>query len=431
MVDRATRIKSRGSAYRLCGCERLFCFNRTGMDPSSWRAQGGVSFIVGCDDYQYDTVIRLSRQLMHVTLHQFLTLQLSQDPSSLATYVWSMDVHIIPFAPAEHNDQVTSLWHSVLPTYKIPKSHLQDLLGHKGGRHYVALGINVTDGNVADAPLSCGTDIIGFIATYIKISAATSNDNKGYVSAVLVASSYQHQGVGTRLLQCATENLIEVEKCSTITVGSVFPRFWPGIPTDIPAPCQDFFQAFYKNHDSLEILTYTPCRDLYLDLNVYAPPDFVAQRAEEVGISFRPLTERGSEECLLKQRQNFDNEGWVAAYEVLVEKGLHDQIMVAFDSQDNQVGWTLMIEPGLPVWTSLACPPVVGDRTGLIACVGVDKQARSAGIGLALVDNAVRDLRRRGLQHVFVDWVVLEGWYEKLGFKIWRDYQTLVCNLVT
>ncbi|KAL1301952.1 hypothetical protein AAFC00_002410 [Neodothiora populina] len=104
--------------------------------------------------------------------------------------------------------------------------------------------------------------------------------------------------------------------------------------------------------------------------------------------------------------------------------------MVAYNSDRQQVGWTLMVEADLPVWDTLAFPHLLGHKTGLIACVGVDADARGAGIGLALVGSALKDLQRRGARHVFVDWVVLHGWYEKLGFMTWREYQTLTWRVV-
>lgn len=123
-----------------------------------------------------------------------------------------------------------------------------------------------------------------------------------------------------------------------------------------------------------------------------------------------------------RQKANFDNAGWIAAYETLAANNLYRQVMVAFERNGNQVGWALMIEPGLPVWSDLAFIGLLGAKTALIACVGVDSKARKRGIGHALIIHAIRDLRSRGMKHILVDWVVLTDWYEKLGFRTWRSY---------
>jgi beta-N-acetylhexosaminidase len=100
-------------------------------------------------------------------------------------------------------------------------------------------------------------------------------------------------------------------------------------------------------------------------------------------------------------------------------------IMVAFNPNGKQVGWTLMLSHESPILkTHWALPPLCGPKTGLIGCVGVDADHRKEGIGLSLLCHAIENMKQRGVEAVFVDWVSLDGWYEKLGFKIWRSYRT-------
>lgn len=99
--------------------------------------------------------------------------------------------------------------------------------------------------------------------------------------------------------------------------------------------------------------------------------------------------------------------------------------MTAFDRHGNQVGWTLMLAPSSPLLQrDWAMPPLCGPQTGLIGCVGVDAAHRNAGVGLAMLCHAIRDMRRRGVEGVFVDWVSLKGYYEKVGFGVWRRYRS-------
>lgn len=98
--------------------------------------------------------------------------------------------------------------------------------------------------------------------------------------------------------------------------------------------------------------------------------------------------------------------------------------MVAFDSEGKQVGWTLMLSPSSPLLEhGWAMPSLCGPKTGLIGCVGVDKDQRNAGIGLALLCHAIENMKQRGIEGVFVDWVSKEGWYEQVGFEVWRSYR--------
>lgn len=331
----------------------------------------------------------------------------------------AMDVQITPFSSKQHIDEVTTLWHSLLPGYAIARSRLHHLLEHESGNHYVAY----ESSDLISGGIHRRMSMIGFVATHL--ATTTYGEKKGYISVVLIDKAYQGQGKGKEMVNVACNMLLDTSLCDTIVIGSVFPRFWPGVPTDIPRKDQDFFLNLGKRH-GLRLSEEELCWDLNLDLGDYHSPKFVVQRAAEAGITFSPLTEEGYEECARKQDFNFDNDGWVAAYKKLKDKGLFDQIMVACGTDGKQVGWALMIEPDLPVWDELACPSLLGGRTGLIACVGVDKTKRGAGVGLALVAKAAEDLKRRGMNHVFVDWVVLKKWYEKLGFTTWREYRTLV-----
>ena len=62
--------------------------------------------------------------------------------------------------------------------------------------------------------------------------------------------------------------------------------------------------------------------------------------------------------------------------------------------------------------------------------MGVDEEFRGKGVGLGLVEFAVEFLKLgsfsgdAAIDGVFVDWVEIEGWYEKVGFDVWRSYRT-------
>ena len=116
-------------------------------------------------------------------------------------------------------------------------------------------------------------------------------------------------------------------------------------------------------------------------------------------------------------------------YEILAAYGRHHEILVAFDPDTNeQIGWTLMCSPSEILDSFFAFLPLVptGKNTGLIACVGIDEKARGKGVGLALVVNAVENLRERGVEGVFIDSVQISGFYEQLGFEKYWEYEGYV-----
>jgi beta-N-acetylhexosaminidase len=117
-------------------------------------------------------------------------------------------------------------------------------------------------------------------------------------------------------------------------------------------------------------------------------------------------------------------QAWVNAYERIAAANQYHEVMVAFDSKTGeQVGWTLMCSHSAVICDDFAFLPLAPSKakTGLIACVGVDEAARGKGIGLALLVRAMENMRERGVEGVLIDWVVIRGFYENLGFnQIWE-----------
>ncbi len=100
--------------------------------------------------------------------------------------------------------------------------------------------------------------------------------------------------------------------------------------------------------------------------------------------------------------------------------------MVALDPKTNaQIGWTLMCSHSATICDDFAFLPLMpaGDKTGLIACVGVDESARGGGVGLALLVKSMEDMKQRGVEGVCIDWVVIRGFYENLGFEPCWEYE--------
>ncbi|EOD52867.1 putative gnat family protein [Neofusicoccum parvum UCRNP2] len=264
-----------------------------------------------------------------------------------------------PFTPERDMDQVCSLWHEVLPGYQVPRPHLSGLLKRPQGNHFV----------IRDQ-----SSVIGFIATHIQPPPPSkpSEHPKGLITAVLVHPHHQSKGVGTALLHHARTLLLS-HNCHTLAIGSTFPRFFPGLPTDIAASHQTFFhhRGFSPALGSATARGDT-ARDLHIDLAADVPNAGATARlaaARSRGLSFRPWTREGEAECLALQRANFGAyAGWVEGYEALARAGLHGQVMVALDEGGAQVAWTMMLEPGTPVFLlDLAFPPLLGGSTGLVA----------------------------------------------------------------
>ena len=113
----------------------------------------------------------------------------------------------------------------------------------------------------------------------------------------------------------------------------------------------------------------------------------------------------------------------MSAYEKHASAKQYEDIMVVFDSEGQQIAWTLMCSPKSKMCDFFAFLPLAGENSGLIACVGVDKNVRGGGVGMLLMMAAMENLKARGAEGIFIDWVVIRGFYEKLGYEVWREYE--------
>ncbi|WEW60026.1 tyrosinase/acetyltransferase [Emydomyces testavorans] len=310
-------------------------------------------------------------------------------------------IPIHPFDPQHDMARVIGLWHMLLPQYAVPADRLPGLLDRPNGSHFTVY----LEGQLA-----------GFIATYVNEDRPTA-----YISALLVQPEYQSRGIGTALVDHARRHLKAAHGARSITIGSSFPRFFLGVPLDIRETSQNFFI-----HRGFVPAKGPSSRDYTSNLQTYQAPERVLQRAAAAGVTFSPWRKDLYDEGIAKIKELWGaDKVWIGAYERLAQADRYEQVMVAIDDSGEQLGWTLMQELGLGMTNDLAFMSLLGERTGQIGCVGVHPDARSKGIGLALVASAAMDLKKRGMERVFIDWTTHINFYEKAGFEVWREYRPM------
>ncbi|KAF3386467.1 Beta-hexosaminidase [Penicillium rolfsii] len=312
------------------------------------------------------------------------------------------DMHVARFDAEKDIDSIVSVWKEALPTYILPVDALRSLIDRENAHHFVA---------------HIGSELVGFCLAYTN---AHGGPKPVHLAVLAVSPKYQRQGIGSALLTETRSYFRTQFDINQVKLGSSFPRFWPGIPRELPEAVPEFFihRGFRLSPPAARSV------DLYQDIRNFQAPEKYITRAQKGGFRFAPLRAEDYEACLVGQRRNFsDKTGWVEAYVTLHPRDYPDCVMTAFDSQGQQVGWTLMLPP-IPALNKVwAFPQICGPKTGLIGCVGIDASHRKSGIGLAMICHAIDNMRQRGIEGVFVDWVALDGWYEQVGFKTWRSYR--------
>ncbi|KAL4926251.1 putative beta-N-acetylglucosaminidase [Aspergillus undulatus] len=351
------------------------------------------------------------------------------------------NIEILPLHLIRDIPSISQLWIVSFPAYPLSQEHLATLIAHQNGHHYIAR-------------IPGEGKTIGFVLAYTTKNPRQDPNSEivptsGYLAVLAVHPHYRGRGIGTALVN-ETKSWFKMafEPCK-LEVGSGIPRFWPGVPVPVSAPisgsakngsqkdskCEedsssssDSALPFFLNRGFRMRPDPPRSVDLYRDIRTFSLAETgieYGQRAKDAGYTFAPLTEDGYAECLAGQERNFGhNPDWVSAYNTLNPRRHPNSIMAAFSPSGRQIGWTLMLPPSSPILQeNWAMPATCGPTTGLIGCVGIDKECRGSGAGIALVAHAMGFMRDSGIEGVFVDWVALEGFYERLGFGIWGAYR--------
>lgn len=190
---------------------------------------------------------------------------------------------VVPFNVHSDLEQVAKIWNAALPGYPLPAESLQRLLDRSNGHHFVA---------------RIGSAVVGLCAAYTTVNLGNTT---GQISVLIVDPAKQGQGIGTALLMETRSYFRTRFGLVNLTLGSVFPRFWPGIPTDLPPSIPEFFihRGFRVSPPEDTVI------DLYQDIRDFQAPQKYLDRAEEGGYTFGPLLPEQYEECIAAQKRNF------------------------------------------------------------------------------------------------------------------------------
>jgi beta-N-acetylhexosaminidase len=194
---------------------------------------------------------------------------------------------ITPFNAQKDLEEVIIVWEAALPTYIIPRESLRSLIVRPYAHHFIA---------------RIESELVGFCLAYTN---AHGEPDTVYIAVLAVSPKYQRQGVGIALLEETRAHFRSTFGFNKVKLGSSFPRFWPGIPTDLPETVQHFF-----THRGFRLSPRTSRSvDLYQDIRNFQSPEKYITRAKDRGFSFAPLKSEDYEACLVGQRRNFSDKG--------------------------------------------------------------------------------------------------------------------------
>lgn len=234
----------------------------------------------------------------------------------------------------------------------------------------------------------------------------------GYLQALLVAPAWQRQGLGSVLHDSALQQL-RTSGARTAQAGGLVPRFWCGLPANLPAA-----RAFFSKQGwACEPVVY----DLTRDLRQYSTAPTLYERIASQGIVLQEGHVQDIPEILEFEQRTFPT--WLHHYADCARLGDFQDMLLARQRDGRVVGTLLMATPhSHETRTDVVWRVLLGSEAGALGAVGVAPEAQGRGIGLALVAHACDLLQGRGVRTGYIDWVQRPDFYAKLGYTRWRAF---------
>ncbi len=238
-------------------------------------------------------------------------------------------------------------------------------------------------------------------------------ENRGGIGALCVHPDFQRRGLGTQLLRACEDHL---QKNHSPLTTLCFPHhLLPGIPEDCASGV-----AFFKSHG---YTGFHECVDLSRDLIEYSIPEKALNAMQQnPSVDLRRGREEEHEKIIAFVSREFPG-GWTySTKNHFARGGKASDIVVAVENSevigfchttDWRNSWLL---PNV-YWHEL-----LGEHYGGLGPIGIGKEHRKRGLGLAICAVAVEELKRAGVEKMAIDWTTLIDFYAQMGFTVWKTY---------
>ncbi|MET3698300.1 GNAT family acetyltransferase [Bacillus oleivorans] len=302
----------------------------------------------------------------------------------------------------EHLDDVLRLWNQEIGNqFPLRKELL---------RQNSFLDHNVTFGGSWIA-LNEDEKVIGFVIAkkWQEDLDIPMNPEVGWIQVLLVDSAYRNQGIGSKLLKKA-EELLKNNGIKTLHLGRDPWHYFPGIPNEYKVLKSWFEDRGYTYMgNEFDVICH------YSDHESVPVPNF-----EDVAFSLLCSDEKT--DLLDFLHRCFPGRWEYEAIHYFNKGGIGREFVVA-KKNGKIIGFCRINDAKSPfIAQNVYWSPLFEEELGGIGPLGIDRNQRKNGYGLAIVQAAIHFLRQRDIKHIVIDWTGLVEFYGKLGFKPWKSY---------
>ncbi|WP_099360819.1 GNAT family N-acetyltransferase [Fredinandcohnia onubensis] len=252
--------------------------------------------------------------------------------------------------------------------------------------------------------------LIGFVITKcIQDKKETLlNQDVGWIQVLLVDSAFREKGIGSVLVENA-EKALQKQGCKTIYLGCDPAHYFPGVPLRFENTKKWFEKRGYQASGIVSDLNRTCTPDEQFGFR--KPMDIEVSLAEDKDelLSFLHCCFPGRWEY--EAKQYFNNGGTGREF-------------VVFRKEKRIIGFCRINDSKSPIiGPNVYWAPLFEDEVGGVGPLGIDKNERKNGYGLAIVEAGISFLRERHIDNIIIDWTGLLDFYKKIDFKVWKQYQ--------
>lgn len=241
-----------------------------------------------------------------------------------------------------------------------------------------------------------------------------------HINCIAVDPTHQRRGIGTEMIAMA-QQAIAASVDSKWIVGQDRNHFFPGVPAECVGAIQ-----FFESRLGLRPGT-GPVVDLARDLKEYAIEPRVQDRIAALasnGILLAPCEVTDLAALGDHIAANFSHR-WLAdtIHRLNVETTPREIIIAKRPATGEVIGFAhTYTNMSRYVGPSIYWRPLLGPKYGGLGPIGVDKDYRKIGLGLALLSYAIQTVKDRGATRMAIDWTELIDFYAKVGFTPWKRY---------
>jgi acetyltransferase, GNAT family len=247
-----------------------------------------------------------------------------------------------------------------------------------------------------------------FIPTYLE---------SGWISLFFVAPKYRCQGIGSKLLEFA-EN--ELRKCgkTSIFLGKDYLNFFPGLPVDLKNS-EDWFKkrGYERPYDTFDLIKQIKglnCKKLPL---------------KNQDIQFRIANIEDKEKLLSFMKKNWPGRWLKETIDYFENGGTGSEYVIGVDN-NNVCAFAKIGYPNTDInlisysltWRNRF------DALGGIGPLGVDSSYRHRNLGYDIVAFANNILVDANATDIIIDWTGLLDFYRHMGFEVFKSYYYMSKN---